>query len=296
LKNLQNALSFCISANKKVQLMAWRLPMKRATILLSVLVLLFSLFMVSCEAMFTTNIFGKLTHPTPSVADMQSKTPSEMQDYVSSAQNIKQLADDPSLKAAALANMAGVYGGGTTTADQQTAAIVAADISIKTVPDALGLSGSVLSALTSGSTLSSGSATDVASFIKNVLPPDIKGSVAPGAAMPSSFSDMINAYLQANSAYQALGTGVGSDGGYAPGLNLSSSEKADIAVNAVIAGLIASVAPTGPSPVADALWSALIDPTNAASFIGTSTTFSALTNAGPVAKLVAQTSLGSMFK
>jgi hypothetical protein len=271
--------------------------MKRATILFSMLVLLFSLLMVSCEAMFTTNIFGKLTHPKPSVADMQSKTPAEMQDYVSSTQNMNQLADDPSLKAAALANMAAVYGTGGTSADQQTAAIVAAQISISTVPDALGLSGSVLSALTGGSALSSGSANDVASFIKDVLPPDIKGSVAPGAAMPSSFNDMIGAYLQANSAYQALGTGVGSDGGYAPGLNLSSSEKADIAVNAVIADLISTVVPSGTdAQKAQALWSALTDPTNAASFINPSPTFSALTSVGSVANLVDQTSLGSMFK
>jgi len=206
--------------------------MKRATILLAVLVLLFSLCVVSCEAMFTTNIFGKLTHPKPSVADMQKMTPTEMQDFISSTESMNQLADDPSLKAAALANMAAVYGSGTTTADQQRAAVVAADISIKTVPDAVGLSGSILSALTSGSTLASGTPSDVASFIKAVLPDDIKGSVSPGAAMPSNFSEMIGAYLQANSAYQALGAGVGLDGGYAPGLNLSDGEKADIAVNA----------------------------------------------------------------
>jgi hypothetical protein len=296
LKNLQNAVSFWLSPNKKVKLRAWRFPMKRATILFTVLVLLFSLFMVSCEAMFTTNIFGKLTHPKPSAADMQNKTPAEMHDYVASAQNMNQLIEDPSLKAAALANMSAVYGPSAETLDQQTAAVVAAQISIMTVPDAVGLSGSILSALTSGSSLGSGTPSEVASFIKDVLPDDIKGSVAPGAAMPSTFSAMIDAYLHANSAYQALGAGVGTDGGYAPGLNLSSSEKADIAVNAAIAGLIASVTPTPPGPVADALWSALTDPTNAASFIGSSMTFSALASTGPIANLVDQTSLGSMFK
>ena len=270
--------------------------MKRASLLFIVLVLLVPLLLVSCEAMFTTNIFGKLTHPTPSVADMQTKTPAEMEDYISSTQNLNQLADDPALKAAALGNMAAVYSVGNTSVDQQRAAVVAANIAIMTVPDAVDLSGSILSALTGGTTLASGSPTDVASFIRNVLPADIKGSVSPGAAMPAGFSAMIQAYQQADSAYQALGAGVGTDGGYAPGLDLSSSEKADIAVNAVIAGLIGSVTPSGSLSIADALWSALIDPTSAGSYIvGTASTFSALTGAGPVANLVGQTSLGSMF-
>jgi hypothetical protein len=115
--------------------------------------------------------------------------------------------------------------------------------------------------------------------------------------MPSSFNDVIGAYLQADAAYQALGAGVGSDSGYAPGLNLSSSEKADIAVNAVIADLISTVVPSGTdAQKAQALWSAITDPANAVTFIGPSPTFSILTTTGPVANLVDQTSLGSMFK
>jgi hypothetical protein len=267
--------------------------MKRATILLTVLVLLFSLILVSCEAMFTTNIFGKLTHPKPSVADMLDKSPAEMQDYISSTENMNQLAEDSDLKDAALANMAAVYGGGATTSNQQTAAIVAAEISIRTVPDASGLSASILGALANGSQMSSDTEDDFISFVNSVLPADIADSVAPGADMPASFSDMIEAYLQANMAYQALGVGVGAVGYTA---DVSSAEMADIAVNAVIAGLISSVDPPSHNnaDTAAVLWEALTG--TAPVFTIDPDTLEDLTSTGSsIANLVLASSLGSMF-
>jgi hypothetical protein len=275
--------------------------MKRATTLVSMLVLILSLTIVSCDAMFTTNIFSKLTHPTPSAADIAKKTPAEMKDYVSSQENMKQLADDPDLKAAALANLESVYGVSAATTDQQTAAIVAAEISIQTVPAAAEFSVSILGALAEGKAPSSPASLDeMLAFIKDALPGDIASGVSPGATMPSSFSGMIDAFLQAHRAYDALGAGVGSGGGYAPGLGLTSGEKADIAVNAVIAGLIGAVNPKpnhDAADVAGALWGALVDPANAGSyFFNSLPTLSELVNgSGPTVDLVNAAGLGSLF-
>jgi hypothetical protein len=262
--------------------------MKRATVPFPILVLLLSLSLVSCDSMFQTNLFAKLTHPTPSMADISSKTPAEMQTYVSSTENMNQLADDPALKAAALANLESVYSGGATTVDQQTAAIVAAEISIQTVPDAAGLSASAQAALAGGIALSD-SPSDISSLIKAALPKDIKDSVSTGAAMPSTFAAVIDAYLQADAAYTALGTGVGADGGYAAGLGISSSEKADVAVNALIAGLISAVQPTSGSR-AEALWAALTGGTNTFT-VASGTIDEMTTGTGPIANLVNQSSL-----
>jgi hypothetical protein len=269
--------------------------MKQAKLLSPMIVFLVSLFLVSCDSMFSNNLFAKLTHPTPTVAEIASKTPAQMQDYISSAENLNQLADDPALKAAALANLAAVYGSVATTVDQQTAAVVAADISIKTVPDAASLSASVQAAIISGTKISSASPSDLASLIEAALPSDIKGSVVPGAAMPANFADMIDAYLQANAAYAALGAGVGADGGYAPGVGLSSGDKAEIAVNALISGLVSAVVPAnGNQTTAEALWAALTGSTD--SFSIPANTFDELTKTGPVANLVSASSLAPMLK
>jgi hypothetical protein len=248
--------------------------------------------------MFSNNVFAKLTHPTPSVAEISAKTPAEMQTYISSAENLNQLAADPELKAAALANLAAVYGTSATTADKQTAAVVAADISIGTVPDAVSFSASILGGLLTSSSLSVGTESDLSSFIKAALPADIASSVSPGAAMPSNFKDMIGAYLAADSAYAALGAGVGADDNkYAADLGLTSSKKAEIAVNAVISGLISAVQPesgdTSPAAKAEALWAALTGDSSA--FTIPSTALDDLTKAGAIANLVNASSLGSMF-
>jgi hypothetical protein len=216
-----------------------------------------------------------------------------MQTYISSTENLNQLAADPELKAAALANLSAVYGTSATTADQQTAAVVSADISIGTVPDAVSFSASILGGLLTSSSLSISTESDLSTFIKAALPTDIASSVSPGAAMPSNFADMIGAYLAADKAYEALGAGVGTDGSYASDLSLTSSKKAEIAVNAVIAGLISTVQPESGKTTAEALWAALTGDSNA--FTIPSTALNDLTSGGAVANLVNASSLSSMF-
>lgn len=117
--------------------------------------------------------------------------------------------------------------------------------------------------------------------------------------MPSSFTDMINAFSDSCAAYNALGGSVGSGHVYAAAV--SSSEAADIAVNAVISGLIEAVTPASPAPPtarAEALWAALsgtVSPSSA--FKITASTLTTLTTGtGDIANLVNASNLGSMFK
>jgi hypothetical protein len=283
--------------------------MNRMTGYLSILVLFLSLALVSCEQMYTTNLFGSLTHPKPSVSAMQKKSPDQIKEYISSTANLNQLIDDPDLKAAALTALG--YGSGQTvpttavTADQQTAAIVAAEIAIKTVPVASGFSAAVLGTLASGSELSTETTADVVSLVESVLPDEIASSLQAGSTTPpDSFIQMINAYADANAAYEALGTGVASNAGsYAEGLSISSSETKDIAVNAVIAGMINAVTPVGitnptSADVAVALWSALNNNAAAETYVTvSSTTLDTLTSGtGPIACLVTASGLGSLLE
>jgi hypothetical protein len=258
--------------------------MRRTAIFISMLVLLLSLALVSCDAMFTSNVFAKITHPTPSAADMSSKTPDQLQTYAGSQYGMSVLANDPALKEAALAAAAAYYLPSTgytpdpTTPEVQTAAIVAADISINTVPDAASLTGGILSfVLDSNNKVSTTTTEETTTLIQGILPDDIKNAVLGGGEMPSSFTDMIAAYSQANAAFMVLGAGIepavtGAKPVFADGTSLAAGQANSIAVNAMISGLLTAVKPmvagtstpiVNPTPdeLAAALWTALVDPT-----------------------------------
>lgn len=289
--------------------------MKRTAIFISMLVLLLSVGLVSCDAMFQTNLFAKLTHPTPSAADMATKSPGQLQEYMNSATNLKMLANDAALKEAALSNLAAYYVASpgnsvdATLSDVQTAAIVAADIAIKTIPDAAGLSNSILAYVASGSNISTDSNAAITSLVEQVLPQDIAASLTAGDAMPTTFVDMIDAFMQANAAYQVLGKGLAGSTTYADGTDVSTNAKTEIAVNAVIAGLLCAIEPAtmaGPSPtseeIASSLWDALLDPTNPTpAFTIPSATFDDLIGTGasptptPISNLLTASGLDQLF-
>jgi hypothetical protein len=256
--------------------------------------LLLAISLSSCDAMFSTNAFATLTHTAPTAAEISAMSPADLQAYIASAENLKQLTADASLKTAALDNLSRVYGSSAISADQQTAAIVAAKIEIGTVPDALSFAASVQAKIIGGTALSSASPNDISAIVESALPADMKNAIAPGASMPASFAEMIDAFVGANGAYAALGAGVVADGnGYAAGLNPSQAEKDEIAANAVISGLLVAVTPTNPGQTkAEALWAALAG--SAGTFAIPSSTLDGLTNgAGPIAALVAASSFGS---
>jgi len=283
--------------------------MKRTAIGFSSLVLLLALSLTSCDAMFTTNIFAGLTHPTPSVADVKAMSTSDLASYVDSAANIKILADNPDLKTAALDNLETTYKGSGDAATKQLAAATAATISIETVPSAAQFSGSLMGAIagaaTSGTSLSS--ETDLLNVLKSALGSDVASALSSGSGTPpASFTEMIDAFIAANSAYAALGTSIGdttSGGQGYQDASITASEKNEIAVNAVISALLSSVTVASGSTgltVEEALWDALVNPDQATTFItidyskvadstSTDTTYSYVWN------LLGASSLGSLM-
>ncbi len=300
--------------------------MKRTTLVSSMLVFLLALSLVSCDSMFNTNIFAKMTHKTPSVSEIEQKSPEELKTYISSDANVTILKDNPDLKEAALESLATTYtstDASVTTTDKQTAAVVAADISIQTVPVAAQFSSDLLAALVDGSAenlTSSGSVTadTVSSFIETVLPADVVTSIKAGdATPPSSFTDLISAFFEANTAYQALGTSleyVDTDGDgiadsyvYADGV-VSSSESSELAINAVIAGLITAIDTNGSADttaatsaeISTALWNAMV--TGTADFTIEDSVLDSLTSqnddgssTNSIAKIVLASSLASLL-
>jgi len=277
------------------------------SVLFSSLVVVLALSMTSCDQMFSSNIFAKWTHPTPSASDIAQKTPGQLLDYVSSPVNVGILTDNPDLKAAALDSMSAIYGTVALSADAQSAAIASAAISIQTVASANQLSASILGALAGGKTISEGSTpaetvANITSLVKTVLPSDIAASLANGdATPPASFVAMIDAYAQANKAYVALGTGI-AGGGYAAGAALGSTSAAvtaaesGIAVNAVISGIIMAVKPTDTSvSPASALWSALTGVDAGAFSVEPSAISDLTTGTGPIANLVGASSLSNLI-
>ena len=126
----------------------------------------------------------------------------------------------------------------------------------------------------------------------------MKDALASGAAMPAAFEEMIAAFSTANKAYTALGAGVaGTPPAYADGTNLSESQKNEIAVNAVISGLISAVSPVSGTDAAAALWNSFVDPAAAGSQIKiSSSAFTDLTTGtGDIANLLGASSVGALF-
>jgi hypothetical protein len=277
--------------------------MKRTRSALPLLLLPFLLALTSCDQMFNSNLFAKLTHPTPSVADIAQKSPDQLLQYVtSSAANVQTLADNPDLKAAALQSLSTTYKDASATAvDQQTAALAAAVISIQTVPAAAELTTNLVSAIVNQKNLSTATTADVSALVQSILPSDIAASVG-APTPPAAFVAMIEAYTQANAAYTALGNGVVSGGGFAAGVDLGSSgaqqsaTKNDIAMNAIISGLVAAIVvpPNSSDSTATALWNGLNGDTTA--FTVPSASVDALTKSpatNPIASLVNASDLGA---
>lgn len=270
--------------------------MKRMPIGFSLLVLSLALSLASCDAMFTTNIFSGLTHSAQTVASIKAMSTGDLATYIESAANLQALAKDDSLKQAALTNLETTYTSNGDPSERQLAAETAATISIKTVSSAAQFSGSLLGAA-SGTGLSTES--DVLSVIKTALGGDTLSGLSSSSSPSSTFTAIINAFLEANDAYVALGASVQSSG-YADS-STTSSEKNEIAVNAAIAALVSSVAPVSgdlsDEAKAQALWSALADPGHSSSYIKpTSLNYTTLTASGtPLAALISNSSLNSLL-
>ena len=237
--------------------------MKRRTVILSVLVLPLTIALVSCEQMYSINLFEKLTQPAISAASVAGMTTAEIVALTGSADSMAKLAADKAAKDAALAKLEAVYGVDCSTGTGQAAAIAAADISIKTVSDAAQFAASAINLVTIN--FSSASTTDIVNALTGILPADVAGSLSSGSAPPAAFVEMLNAFTSASSAFTALNDGIGLGGSFAdPGI--TNAQKTEIAVNAVIAELLTTVTPTS-GTAAEALWSALCNPASASGFV-----------------------------
>jgi len=247
--------------------------MKRTPVLIVFAAIIAVVSMLSCDAMFSNNLFAGMTHKTITADSVAGMSPSEIEELLDSEYNMDQVADDPELKAQLLEQLEGEYTADPGTAEGQTAAILAAEISIQTVPDAAQLAaGAVGLIMDIPETLDIEWLSDA---ISGILPQDIKDSFTNGsAAAPQGFIDAISAFLEANAAYEALNAGVGTDGVY--DADVTAEEATEIAVNALIAGMLGLI--TGPEPdntafassadVAQALWTAMLNPSAADSVIG----------------------------
>lgn len=246
--------------------------MRRTIAAISILLLLPSLLFISCDQMFSNNLFAGLTHQKLSSSTVATMSPAQVEALTESADSMSQLAADPGAKAAALAKLQTAYAAAPASASGQAAAIAAADISIKTVPDAAQFAATAISLVSGNSLSSSASPSTVATALSGILPVDISGQLGNSSTPPAAFTTMIEAFTGANSAYQALAAGVGPSGAYADA-TLGSGAKMEIAVDAVIAGTLSGVtspstgAPLTGDALSSALWSALGNPDQAGSYL-----------------------------
>jgi hypothetical protein len=227
----------------------------------------------SCDAMFSNNVFGGMTHKKLTTDSIQGQTPSELKETLDSDYNRDQITEDPELRQAVLDTLETSYDdpGETDTAEGQTAAILAADIMIGTVPDAAQLAAGAVGILLSDIP-ETPDAQWFSDSLSGVLPQDIK-SAFDGASPtpPQGFVDAIAAFLDANTAYALLNEGLDS-GEYAA--SVSGEEATEIAVNAVIAAMVGLITPPGGGSFgsdqdrAQALWTAMLHPESADSIIG----------------------------
>jgi hypothetical protein len=255
--------------------------MKRTPVLLVFACAIIALSMVSCDAMFSNNVFGGLTHKKITADSLQGQSPSELKDTLDSDYNRGQVAEDPQLKQAVLDQLEPSYDtpAEAATSEGQVAAILAADIIIGTDPAASQLVAGAIGAIETitnvdqngDGVITTQEATDTLTQVMNdILPLDIQGALNSGSPEPpQAFIDMIAAFTAADVVYGDLNAGLAQGGGYAP--EVTNDEQVEVAVNALVSGFVGIIVPASlGDTVAEALWSAMLDPENALSYIDVS--------------------------
>lgn len=241
--------------------------MRRAAILLALAVVL---GLTSCDQLFEMNLFKDITHEELSASDLSSSSPAEVADLLDSEVYRDQIAADPELKTAIIANLEQTMIDTPSGPVFQEAAVVLAQVYIETSPAAemsTGLIAELPTLLDKGDTMT---ATDIVDSFSAALPADIADALDAGTSTPpQSFIDMIAAFTGAETAYLSLGADLddsGTEVAYAT--DVSDSEALDIAVNAAVSVFVSIVDQVDTNQsVAEALWSALVDPDNADAYI-----------------------------
>jgi hypothetical protein len=203
--------------------------MRRAGMLLSLL--LFVLLLAGCSAMFDFNLFKDLgldpvAAPTP--ADYAGAGGlDKLADDLSSPAVVDALKADPAAAAALETFLEGLITGGVDTPEEQQAAILLADLELKST-EGEEFVNNIVNVVVQGVSGTS----SIQDLLNSTIPPEALASAATYAAM-------VNGLLDANEAYLALGAGIldinGTPGiqqgeGVPPGTNMG-----DIAQKAIVA-------------------------------------------------------------
>jgi hypothetical protein len=199
-----------------------RFPMARTRAFLLITVVLFSLS--TCKALFDFNAFSSLDKASvPDPARYQGVGGlSNLQNDLSSPAVVAALSGDPATVAAILSNLDTTYHvttGPLTTPEQQTAAILYAQLALATTSGDVLINNIIASVLTNAP-------GNLASIMQSIVPADV-------AADLTKFTAMMNGLLTANAAYQVLGASVPPA---PPGMNIG-----DVAQKAAVAYLMERV-------------------------------------------------------
>jgi hypothetical protein len=246
--------------------------MKRSYLGAAAITAILLVSLTSCEQLFTGNMFSAALHEELTAASLATKSSDEIRELTQSQAYMAQLAGNESLKAAALAALADDYGSPPAIDDPtvQTAAITAAAIMLRTT-DAASVTAAAIGAV---QTMAGGDLTEqtVTETLKGIMPPSVRMALDAGdTAPPKAFEDMVQAFADAAAAFSALGNNLVEDPGtsmFTYAVSIPDSEKLGIAINAAVAAFVTAVTPIDTNmTVAQALWTALTDPSLAADVI-----------------------------
>lgn len=210
--------------------------MKRYLQLAAVAALALSL--ASCDALdklLSVNLFA--TKFEVNASDIQGMSLAELERMTESPSFMEALAEDPTLVAAVTARMDAIISdSGSSPAQVQAAAAVAASVLIETTAAPKIINGIVAEFASGGANLPSDE-TEIVDFIEGLLPPELYTN---GVLDEAAFTLMIDNLILANDYYVSMGDSIGTDG--VKDVNIGAAAQ-----NAVIAAFVAGVQPvTGP--------------------------------------------------
>ena len=242
--------------------------MKRWSVAFAAGALLLTMALFSCDAMFEGNLFSKLVQREISSSSVSGMTNDEVAALSKSDTSMQTMTDNPEAKQAVLAKLETTYSAPVTAdnaAAVQVAALAAGTVIVNTVPVAKDFSGGLVETVISTMTGSDSTKEfNVESTIEKLLPADITAAVnAAEPTPPASFVTLVDTFMSASSAYEALNASLA--GQTLETTTLTSEEVVSAGINAVLAYAITSVqvgadAPAGtdistPEGVANLLWS-----------------------------------------
>ncbi|OHD75209.1 MAG: hypothetical protein A2177_15815 [Spirochaetes bacterium RBG_13_68_11] len=234
--------------------------MSRVKTLALAVVVLFAL--TGCAPLFEFNLFGALdTPPTPTLADYTDAGGLDaLGEDLNSPATVEALAANPSLVQEIEDYLWDTYigdGGGVENEEDSQAAILYADLALKT-SEGENLVNNVVEALLDGTL---GSSSNIGTLLAAIIPPEALASEA-------IFTDMVEALLAANDAYEQLGIYVDFDGdGHLTNQLPPGSAPGDVVQKSIVAytmyAMVDAVVTGLPTTESDAIVQLFLVATNA---------------------------------